>query len=101
MERPALRLAHRPVLALPLPLGALLGAASAIGPTNGATAYTQNLYRAGDFVGQTNGVQSVGTSMQMMINMIEPTNNRTAARQLALQNVARAYSNLLSPRPGR
>jgi hypothetical protein len=50
----------------------------------------------GDFVAQTNLVQCVGASMQMMLNMIRPSNDRSAATQLKLQNVARAFS---PPRP--
>jgi hypothetical protein len=50
------------------------------------------LYRRGDFVSQTNGVQCVGASMQMMLNMIRAENDRTARTQLALQKLARANS---------
>ena len=50
----------------------------------------------GDFVAQTNLVQCVGASMQMMLNMIKPSDDRTAAMQLKLQNIARSYS---PPRP--
>jgi hypothetical protein len=39
--------------------------------------------------------------MQMMINMLAASNDRTASTQLRLQNLARAYSDLLSPRPNR
>ena len=35
-----------------------------------------------DFVAQTNFVQCVGASMQMMLNMIGDTNDRTARKQL-------------------
>src|SRR5215218_5013555 len=55
-------------------------------------AFRMNLYRAGDFVGQTNLVQCVGASMQMMLNMMRPANDRTAERQLELQQLARHYS---------
>jgi hypothetical protein len=51
-----------------------------------------NLYRKGDFVSQTNLVQCVGTSMQMMINMMRAKDDRTAGWQLELQNLARRYS---------
>jgi hypothetical protein len=50
------------------------------------------LYRQGDFVSQTNSVQCVGASMQMMLNMTRPRNDRTASTQLALQKLARANS---------
>ncbi len=46
----------------------------------------------GDFVAQTNFVQCVGASMQMMINMIGRKDDRTAATQLKLQRLARALS---------
>jgi hypothetical protein len=49
-----------------------------------------------DFVAQTNNVQCVGASTQMMLNMIRPGADRTAATQLRLQTVARAWS---GPRP--
>lgn len=49
-----------------------------------------------DWVGQTNFVQCVGASMQMMINMIEPGRDKTAKTQKRLQEMARAYS---GPRP--
>jgi hypothetical protein len=46
----------------------------------------------GDFVAQTNFVQCVGASLQMMINMIEPGRDRTAKTQRRLQQLARDYS---------
>ena len=58
--------------------------------------YTLDLGRRADFVAQTNNVQCVGASTQMMLNMIEPGADRTAATQLRLQKVARAWS---GPRP--
>jgi hypothetical protein len=45
-----------------------------------------------DYVAQTNFVQCVGASMQMMLNIIGETNDRTAATQRDLQNLARALS---------
>ncbi len=45
-----------------------------------------------DFVAQTNFVQCVGASMQMMLNVIGETNDRTAATQRDLQNLARELS---------
>ncbi len=45
-----------------------------------------------DFVAQTNNVQCVGASMQMMLNMIEPGRDRTARTQLRLQKLARTWS---------
>jgi hypothetical protein len=52
---------------------------------------------ARDFVAQTNFVQCVGASMQMMLNMIEPGRDRSARTQLRLQRLARSWS---GPRPG-
>src|SRR5687768_9740602 len=45
-----------------------------------------------DYVAQTNFVQCVGASMQMMLNIIGDTNDRSASKQLELQNLARALS---------
>ena len=49
-----------------------------------------------DFVAQTNNVQCVGASMQMMLNMLAPGADRSARTQLRLQEIARAWS---PPRP--
>ncbi len=49
-----------------------------------------DLYQPGDFVSQTNLVQCVGASMQMMLNMIRGTPDRTAATQIRLFNLARS-----------
>jgi hypothetical protein len=57
-----------------------------------AKPFTLNLYGRGDFVAQTNFVQCVGASMQMMLNMIRAEDDRTAAMQLDLQNLARSMS---------
>ncbi len=70
-----------------LPAGA--GAATRAG-------YSLDLGTRADFVAQTNNVQCVGASTQMMLNMIRPGSDRTAATQLRLQKVARAWS---GPRP--
>ena len=51
-----------------------------------------NVARSGDYVAQTNFVQCVGASMQMMLNMIEPGADRRASTQLELQNLARTWS---------
>jgi hypothetical protein len=45
-----------------------------------------------DFVAQTNFVQCVGASMQMMLNIMGETNDRTAAKQNELQVLARELS---------
>jgi hypothetical protein len=64
---------------------------------NTARPFTLDLSARGDFVAQTNFVQCVGASMQMMLNMIEPTDDRTAATQADLQVLARTHS---GSRPG-
>ena len=57
-----------------------------------STPFTFDLVRGGDFVAQKNFVQCVGASMQMMLNMIRPANDRTAATQRSLQDMARSMS---------
>jgi hypothetical protein len=85
-RRPRLRL-------LGLVLAAVLGmSAVAVGPAGAASAFRLDVSTPRDFVAQTNFVQCVGASMQMMLNMIEPTDDRTAAEQLRLQELARYYS---------
>ena len=79
-----------------LPLGAaLLLLASVVGaPTAAAaTPFRFDLYHKGDFVSQSNVYQCVGASMQMMINLASPSekDNRTAARQSELQELARSF----------
>ncbi len=66
------------------------------GPDIGARTYTLDLGVRADFVAQTNFVQCVGASMQMMLNMIEPGRDRSAKTQLRLQKLARGWS---GPRP--
>jgi hypothetical protein len=75
-----------------LTLGAALLVALAPGSASGATRFTLDVSDRGDFVAQTNFVQCVGASMQMMLNMIEPGRDRTASTQLRLQKLARAWS---------
>jgi hypothetical protein len=88
------------------PLVALLLAAVLVG-TGGADvpapaeaaarqAYRVNLANSRDYVQQTNFVQCVGTSIQMMLNIMRPGADRTAKTQRRLQNLARAWS---GPRP--
>ncbi|HSS35712.1 MAG TPA: hypothetical protein VLR93_05510, partial [Patescibacteria group bacterium] len=48
------------------------------------------LGRRADFVAQTNLVQCVGASMQMMINIMAPQDDRTAVTQHRLWTLARA-----------
>jgi hypothetical protein len=54
--------------------------------------YTLDLGARRDFVAQTNNVQCVGASMQMMLNMLAPGTDRSATTQLRLQKIARAWS---------
>jgi hypothetical protein len=69
----------------------LLAATTA--PASGAgQAYKLDLGTRSDFVAQTNFVQCVGASMQMMLNMIQDTDDRTASTQLELQQLARQLS---------
>ena len=58
--------------------------------------YRMDVGRRSDFVAQTNLVQCVGASMQMMLNMMDVAHDRTAATHLRLQRFARANS---GPRP--
>ena len=55
-------------------------------------AFRLDLASKGDYVAQTNFVQCVGASMQMMLNMINPKDDRSARTQLRLQNLARELS---------
>ena len=80
-----------------LALAALLGLTLFALPANAAEPYRNDTATRRDFVAQTNFVQCVGASMQMMLNMIEPGRDRTARTQLRLQNIARKYS---GPRMG-
>ncbi len=66
-----------------------------------ASSFGLDLYRRGDFVAQTNLVQCVGASIQMMMNMVAPTNDRSASTQRRVFKLAKAYSDRVSPRPGR
>jgi hypothetical protein len=54
--------------------------------------YSLDLGSRADYVAQTNLVQCVGASMQMMLNMIEPGADRSAKTQLKLQTLARKWS---------
>jgi len=59
--------------------------------------YAVDLAAKGDFVAQKNLVQCVGASMQMMLNIIGPTADRTAGTQLRLQKLARSMSGPTRP----
>lgn len=67
----------------------LVGAPSTVAASR---AYAIDLGRRSDFVAQTNFVQCVGASMQMMLNMTRPGADRTAATQRSLQRLARSWS---------
>jgi hypothetical protein len=58
--------------------------------------YRLNLGTSRDYVRQTNFVQCVGASIQMMLNIIEPGADRTRRTQRELQVTARTWS---GPRP--
>ena len=65
---------------------------AASGEVRAAKAHTVDVADRADFVAQTNFVQCVGASMQMMLNMIEPGRDKTASTQLRLQRLARSWS---------
>jgi hypothetical protein len=66
-----------------------------------ASAFELDLYRKGEFVSQTNLVQCIGASMQMMINLVEPENDRSAATQERLFMLAREWSRRRTNGPPR
>ena len=80
-----------------LALGGLLLLSLAPSSVGAAQRHTLDVGSRGDFVAQTNFVQCVGASMQMMLNMIEPGRDRSARTQRRLQDLARHWS---GPRPG-
>ena len=88
-HRPA-RSAARIALAALLALQAVGIGAVPAGAAEGA--FRLDLASKGDYVAQTNFVQCVGASMQMMLNMINTRDDRTAKTQLQLQNLARELS---------
>ncbi|MBF8289462.1 MAG: hypothetical protein HW391_430 [Chloroflexi bacterium] len=71
--------------------GAVPGGAAAPASTT-VGSFTLDLSGPGDFVAQANFVQCVGASMQMMLNMIRPEDDGSAATQLDLQALARSLS---------
>src|SRR6185369_13983165 len=90
MSRRPPRHAARLVLAVLLALQ--VGAVAAVPASAADKGFRLDLASKGDYVAQTNFVQCVGASMQMMLNIINPTNDRTARTQLRLQNIARDLS---------
>lgn len=87
---------HRSRPFLLVVLSALLGlqlvAVAPAAPAGAAEGFRLDLAGKSDFVAQTNFVQCVGASMQMMLNMMSSRDDRTAATQLRLQRLARAWS---------
>jgi hypothetical protein len=78
-----------------LTLALASGPSSAPAPTVSAATTTRfriDTARTGDFVAQANFVQCVGASMQMMLNIMNPRNDRTATTQRRLQSFARDLS---------
>ena len=65
--------------------------------------YAVDLATKEDFVAQKNLVQCVGASMQMMLNIIGPTADRTAGTQLRLQKLLRPDQHDFEPKlpPGK
>jgi hypothetical protein len=54
--------------------------------------YAVDLLRKGDFVGQTTPYQCIGASIQMTLNIAGVTDDRTAATQARVQQMARELS---------
>jgi hypothetical protein len=83
------RLAAVPAVGL---AAALLLGVAAVPAAAGSRPYRLDLGERRDFVAQTNLVQCVGASMQMMINMMRAEPDRSAATQLRYQQLARRSS---------
>ena len=84
-------LGRAPLAALVLGLAVALGGLPKMAPPVAAAAdFRLELGRRADFVAQTNLVQCVGASMQMMINIMAPQDDRTAVTQHRLWTLARA-----------
>ncbi len=85
-----------PQLAVRLMVGSLIALqAIAVAPLPAAAAdkgFRIDLAGKTDFVAQENFVQCVGASMQMMLNIMGDTNDRTAKTQRELQVLARTLS---------
>jgi hypothetical protein len=86
---------------VPLLLAALVGAPAALAPAGPSAAVTSaaqaakpfrlDLADRNDFVAQTNFVQCVGASMQIMLNIMGDS-DRTSRTQVRLQTIARTLS---------
>lgn len=57
-----------------------------------AEPYRMDLLEPGDFVSQSNEVQCIGASLQMMVNITSPRDDRTAKTQRSLFMLARKLS---------
>ena len=90
MSRRPPRLAARLVLASLLALQVV--AVGAVPASAAEKGFTIDLAAKGDYVAQTNFVQCVGASMQMMLNIIGPRDDRTTRTQARLQGLARTLS---------
>jgi hypothetical protein len=90
MPRRPTRFAARVLLAVLLGLQVAVAGAAPVGAAG--PAFSIDLASKGDYVAQTNFVQCVGASMQMMLNMVNPADDRSARTQLRLQNLARELS---------
>jgi hypothetical protein len=85
---------------VPFLLAALIASPAALAPAvqgrpDAAAAsarFRLDLADSRDFVAQTNFVQCVGASMQMMLNIMDVQNDRSARTQLRLQDLARDLS---------
>lgn len=71
---------------------AAIGAATTITTAPAAKPFRIDLADGNDFVAQTNFVQCVGASMQMMLNIMGRSDDHSAPTQLKLQRLARGLS---------
>jgi hypothetical protein len=83
--------------ALAAALGLLASVAFAAPAAAADQPYRFDLYRRGDFVSQTTVYMCVGASMQMMLNMLQPTDDRTAKTQVKLWELARSFRRTNDP----
>jgi hypothetical protein len=83
--------------ALAVALGLLASVALSAPAAAADKPYRFDLYRQGDFVSQTTVYMCVGASMQMMLNMLQPTDDRTAKTQVKLWELARSFRRTSDP----
>jgi hypothetical protein len=62
-------------------------------PADSTEPFAMNLFQRGDFIGQYTFEWCVGASIQMTLNMIRPTNDRSRVLQQDLWELARDLSN--------